>query len=184
MWPRWLRSLGRGGRSWGRDWCPSSLTSRPRWGRIHANTEQARLLRVRSSWESSFSGAVRDQGVRLHGHRRYRPTNATGLPERAGGGRSAPTHRADHGQRAGLEPGAEDGKKKNGLSQRTRSDLLLTSVWVSPWLLVQSAETDCFTNLPEQVRAWTHHFITGKSLLVWLLLVSQDGFWYQVWTGS
>lgn len=61
-----------------------------------------------ASRESSFSGAVRDQGVRLHGHRRHRPTNAPGLPERAGGRRSPPTHRADHGQRAGLESGAED----------------------------------------------------------------------------
>lgn len=57
----------------------------------------------------SLSGAVCDQRVRLHGHRRHRPANTPGLPECAGSGRSPATHRPDHGERAGLESGAEDG---------------------------------------------------------------------------
>lgn len=56
-----------------------------------------------------LSGAVRYKGVRLHGHRRHRPPNAPGIPKRAGSGRSPATYRTDHGERAGLESGAENG---------------------------------------------------------------------------
>lgn len=71
-----------------------------------------------------FSGAVCDKGVRLHRHRHHRPANTFGLPERAGSRRGAATHRADHGQGAGLEPGAEDGTSP---AQIARSDLVLSS---------------------------------------------------------
>lgn len=126
-----------------------------------------------------LSGAVRDERVRLHGHRRDRQADAFGLPERAGGRWSPASHRADHGERAGLERGEEDGLFSYfSLLRFCRfSDMHYPSQYLNPWWVFWS----CYrvsSAISTQRRRSTPSVPSEKSLSVCV----KEREWYESWT--